>query len=264
MLFRSYRLDLSDKDLSGVQYRLFLGELPEGLTLDYNTGVISGNVAADAAPGRYTFSLAATVGTNDQDKWVIRKNINYFNIVVESPIEYIGEKNISAEPDEWISADVSYYHPDKELTYTVGDLPAGLKYANGRLYGSVATAGTYTVEVTATTDDGFTNTTTVTIVIGETDYDAPYIGENGNWFVNGEDTGISATGPAGPAGPQGEQGAQGAQGAQGEKGDKGDKGDPGDAAEGGCGGNIAGTAVCITLALAAAVVVLVLIKRRDS
>lgn len=261
---QNYRLDLSDDDLSGVEYRLFLGELPDGLTLDYTTGVISGNVAADAAPGRYTFSLAATVGTNDQDKWVIRKNINYFNIVVESPIEYIGEKNISAEPDEWISADVSYYHPDKELTYTVGDLPAGLKYANGRLYGSVATAGTYTVEVTATTDDGFTNTTTVTIVIGETDYDAPYIGENGNWFVNGEDTGISATGPAGPAGPQGEQGAQGAQGAQGEKGDKGDKGDPGDAAEGGCGGNIAGTAVCITLALAAAVVVLVLIKRRDS
>lgn len=38
---------------------------------------------------------------------------------------------------------------------------------------------------------------------------APYIGENGNWFVNGEDTGVSATGPEGP------------------KGDKGDKGDPG-------------------------------------
>ena len=38
---------------------------------------------------------------------------------------------------------------------------------------------------------------------------APYIGENGNWYVNGADTGVPATGP------------------QGEKGDKGDKGDPG-------------------------------------
>ena len=24
---------------------------------------------------------------------------------------------------------------------------------------------------------------------------APYIGDNGNWFVGGEDTGVSATGP---------------------------------------------------------------------
>ena len=36
---------------------------------------------------------------------------------------------------------------------------------------------------------------------------SPYIGDNGNWFVDGVDTGVSATGP------------------QGEKGDKGDKGD---------------------------------------
>lgn len=38
----------------------------------------------------------------------------------------------------------------------------------------------------------------------------PRIGENGNWFIGAEDSGVSATGP------------------QGEKGDKGDKGDPGE------------------------------------
>lgn len=73
----------------------------------------------------------------------------------------------------------------------------------------------------------------------------PHIGDNGNWYLGGTDTGkpsrgatgakgdAGATGPAGPAGPQGhagapgKDGAPGAPGAQGEKGEKGEKGDPG-------------------------------------
>lgn len=39
--------------------------------------------------------------------------------------------------------------------------------------------------------------------------DAPYIGENKNWYVNQQDTGVSAVGSTGPAGPQGETGATG-------------------------------------------------------
>ncbi|TCL59893.1 collagen triple helix repeat protein [Kineothrix alysoides] len=77
---------------------------------------------------------------------------------------------------------------------------------------------------------------------------APFIGANGNWYVNNEDTGVKAQGPKGPQGsvgvsgaqgligptgetgdrgPQGIQGPVGATGAQGPKGDKGDKGDTG-------------------------------------
>lgn len=67
----------------------------------------------------------------------------------------------------------------------------------------------------------------------------PSIGENGNWFIGDQDTGIAAQGPAGEAGskgdtgeqgPQGEvgpQGPQGIQGADGAQGPKGDKGEPG-------------------------------------
>ena len=91
--------------------------------------------------------------------------------------------------------------------------------------------------------------------------ETPYIGENGNWWIGDEDTGVKAqgpqgeqgpagpegpkgdkgdtgeTGPAGPVGhegpegpqgPQGETGPQGEQGPAGQKGDKGDKGDTGD------------------------------------
>ena len=54
--------------------------------------------------------------------------------------------------------------------------------------------------------------------------DAPFIGSNGNWFVGGKDTGVSA---AGPAGKQGERGLPGPVGAQGPMGPIGPKGDAG-------------------------------------
>lgn len=70
----------------------------------------------------------------------------------------------------------------------------------------------------------------------------PSIGENGNWFIGDQDTGIAAQGPTGEAGSKGDPGEQGPQGIQGEvgpqgpqgiqgpagaQGPKGDKGEPG-------------------------------------
>lgn len=77
------------------------------------------------------------------------------------------------------------------------------------------------------------------------------IGVNGNWFIDGIDSGVPATGPKGDQGDQGDQGDKGEDGktptisiskdgfwvinniktsipATGPKGDKGDKGDPGE------------------------------------
>ena len=47
------------------------------------------------------------------------------------------------------------------------------------------------------------------------------IGSNGNWFINGSDTGTPATGPAGPAGPAGSDGAAGPAGPAGPAGSDG-------------------------------------------
>ena len=52
----------------------------------------------------------------------------------------------------------------------------------------------------------------------------PYIGTNGNWWVNGIDTGMQPQGKKGEPGVTGATGVMGATGAQGEKGDKGDTG----------------------------------------
>lgn len=69
---------------------------------------------------------------------------------------------------------------------------------------------------------------------------APYIGANGNWYINNEDTGVKAQGPEGlqgPTGPQGlaglrgvvgDRGPQGIQGPIGSTGVQGPKGDKGD------------------------------------
>lgn len=54
------------------------------------------------------------------------------------------------------------------------------------------------------------------------DKNYPYIGENGNWFVNNKDTGVPATGPAGQNGADGTDGANGATGAAGENGTNGE------------------------------------------
>lgn len=62
----------------------------------------------------------------------------------------------------------------------------------------------------------------------------PIIGVNGNWFINGIDTGLPSRGIQGVAGPQGPAGATGpigATGPQGPQGEQGIQGEPGPAGE---------------------------------
>lgn len=56
---------------------------------------------------------------------------------------------------------------------------------------------------------------------------APNIGENGNWWIGDQDTGIHAQGPVGAQGPKGLAGPQGEPGPKGPKGDEGAPGLPG-------------------------------------
>lgn len=81
---------------------------------------------------------------------------------------------------------------------------------------------------------------------GEFGVTPPQIGDNGNWFINGVDTGkpsqgVGQKGDPGPQGPQGIQGVPGEQGPKGEPGEKGEagpqgpKGEPGEKGETGTG-----------------------------
>lgn len=74
---------------------------------------------------------------------------------------------------------------------------------------------------------------------------SPYIGENGNWFVDELDTGVQAQGAQGPKGEQGPQGAQGPKGDQGPQGVKGPKGEQGPQGDTGATGPKGDTGACV-------------------
>ena len=129
---------------------------------------------------------------------------------------------------------------------TLADLKAQI--ANGVLIESITSSSN---GVTITTSDGNTyNITNGTNGVNGTPGSVVEIGDNGNWFIDGVDTGMPSRGAAGQDGADGQDGEDGADGyvpsieirdgywyidgvntgqaAQGEKGDKGDKGDQGE------------------------------------
>ena len=69
--------------------------------------------------------------------------------------------------------------------------------------------------IQVTWNDG--TTTTIENTDGE-DGSVVTMGENGNWFIDGNDTGVSYKGEKGDKGDQGEQGPAGPQGPAGEQG----------------------------------------------
>lgn len=64
----------------------------------------------------------------------------------------------------------------------------------------------------------------------------PHIGDNGNWYLGDEDTGVAAKGVKGDTGPQGPKGGDGAKGDTGPQGPKGDDGAKGDTGPSGADG----------------------------
>ena len=72
------------------------------------------------------------------------------------------------------------------------------------------------------------NTKEKIVPLTSTSASLPTIGANGNWIINGVDTGKTSLGPQGLRGPQGEKGETGPQGEQGPQGDTGPQGEKGE------------------------------------
>ena len=92
---------------------------------------------------------------------------------------------------------------------------------NGKYATDIAKAGN---GILVTWNDG--STTTIENTDGEDGKDGTVVtmGDNGNWFIDGQDTGVSYKGEKGDKGDQGEQGPAGPQGPQGEQGPAGEAG----------------------------------------
>ena len=100
---------------------------------------------------------------------------------------------------------------------------------NGKYATDIAKAGN---GILVTWNDG--STTTIENTDGEDGKDGTVVtmGDNGNWFIDGQDTGVSYKGEKGDKGDQGEQGPAGPQGPQGEQGPAGPAGEAGTGADG--------------------------------
>ena len=237
-----------------------LGEndvLPAGLTLNANTGIISGS---PSEVGTFNVTVRAII-----DNWMVRS----------ASLRIVVNPSLTAEADAQFSAPISGYkvgdtYNGNNITavtgFTFRSGPEGLavnevteenateeKPAGYYLEGSIAEPGTYTITVrqTITYRQGSRNrtanidTTLLVVITGDPvpqpevhggivsseindeghlviTYEDGYVADLGN--VVGADGQDGAQGPQGEQGPKGDTGETGAQGPQGEKGDKGDTG----------------------------------------
>ena len=252
---------------STAKYTISSGELPAGVSLNANTGAITGT---PSGPGSYRVTIQVAL-----DGW-IKKSFNVtFNIASAwtLTLEALEADKALAENGSIVYG-VSGVPANAVYSVNSGALPTGLSIANnGTISGTPTAAGEYkfTIKVTWSSGSG-SNARTYTYVSEEFTVNvagdvAPQpvshggivssvINDEGHLVITYEDGEVvdlglvvgadgqpGAQGEQGPVGPQGpagqdgqngqngqdgQPGAQGPQGPQGEKGDKGDTGAQGE------------------------------------
>jgi hypothetical protein len=146
--------------------------LPAGLTIDQNTGKITGTFSAgDAAHGPYTVTITATDNTANQ-KGTVTFTWNVTNAITITPIatqtNFDGDSSTNSKINLQVMAQDS---SGKTPTYNDhGTLPAGLTIDQntGAITGTITPGdsahGSYKVTITVT-DGTYTNTVTFTWVV---------------------------------------------------------------------------------------------------
>ena len=114
-----------------------------------------------------------------------------------------------------------------EGSFTISGVPAGESYILIVIRGNYTSLfSNATVSVTGGQTTTLPQVRNVNSIDLETGSEVT-IGDNGNWFINGVDSGVSAVGPQGPPGETGPQGPPGGTGPQGPPGETGPQGPPG-------------------------------------
>lgn len=261
-----------------VKYEVTKGELPEGITLAAN-GALEGT---PVETGKFAVTVTCTA-----DGWV--KNTKDVTVSVESGFTVSIASGTAGTAfnssvifeDESATLEASGLPTGLSMS-NVGDI-TGTPITPGTysvevtattrtnvfthtfdlVIGGTATAAEGAVKGITVTDEqivityenGFVQT--VGKIAGEDGADGAdgttptvVIGENGNWFINGSDTGVAAQGPKGDTGETGPKGDTGATG-------------PAGAAAEGCSGSIGGTLASVFGLLAVAAVLFFVLKKKE-
>ncbi len=149
----SVDLQLSASTASGAPLTFAAESLPDGLSIDPATGVISGTVGALAGETRYYYSTILLTDRND----VLGVSVQW-TIMPTGVADYITLTNFGTKTNQdgdFVYIDqIAYSSVGLPLSYTITGLPPGLSLSDGVLSGAIApnadTASPYHVHVTAT------------------------------------------------------------------------------------------------------------------
>lgn len=191
----SISLTASDTELSDISYTIVSGSLPQGLSLDSNTGTVSGSFSGTATDGD---SGDIVVRATDAGGNFVDKTIAF--IANGSPIWSTGSGSMDSgtEGNSYsFSLLASPGAANSSLTYAVvsGSLPTGLSInSSGSVYGtpSLAETSTFTIRV----EDEFGNFAdrefSIVVTAGSVDIEYLVIGGGGagGWAnPNGDEVG---------------------------------------------------------------------------
>lgn len=157
----SVSYDAKSEVYSGYEY--VLSGAPEGVTINKDTGMISGKVAANAVAGDYKM----TVSLKD-DKGFIGQAI-VLDLTVNGGLTYKGTTSSSVTVNKFARVDVSSEIKGGSVTYEVtGNLPEGMALSpEGAIIGTPTQAGSSTFTVTAKADGATDVAKEVTITVAQ-------------------------------------------------------------------------------------------------
>lgn len=131
-----------------TSYKYVLSDAPKGLTINEDTGVISGTIANDAVEGTYDMRVSLR-----DDKGFIGQGVSLKLKVGSGDLTYTGTESATVPVNQFARVDVTSSLMGANVTYAVteGTLPAGMSLsADGYLLGTPSAKGTSTFKITAT------------------------------------------------------------------------------------------------------------------
>ncbi len=139
----SVSYDAKSEVYSGYEY--VLTGAPEGVTINKDTGMISGKVAANAVAGDYKM----TVSLKDKDGYIGQAIV--LTLRVNGGLEYTGTAASTVTVNKFARVDVSSEVKGATVTYEVeGTLPEGMTLSpEGAIIGTPTQEGSYTFTVKA-------------------------------------------------------------------------------------------------------------------
>ena len=141
----SLSFDAASDVWSGYEY--VLTGAPEGITINKDTGEISGTIANTAIAGDYSMF----VSLKDENGF-IGQSVK-LELTVNGGLTYTGAENASVVNGMFSAVSVASELGDEAVSYEItgGSLPSGMALtADGRIVGIPANTGSSTVEITAT------------------------------------------------------------------------------------------------------------------